>query len=88
MGAIGITFLPVFWGFMAALAETLGALLLAIGLFTRYALALLLFTMIMAAAFHLNQGDGMNGASRAIEMGILFLSLIFIGPGKYSFDAR
>ncbi len=88
MAGIGVTFAPVFWGFMAALAESVGAILLMIGLYTRYALALLLFTMIMAATFHFNQGDGMNIASRAIEMGILFLSLIFIGPGKYSLDAR
>jgi len=88
MASIGITFLPVFWGFMAALAETVGAALLALGLFTRYALFFLLFTMVVAAAFHIGRGDGVKGAAHAIELGVVFLSLILIGPGKYSLDAR
>ncbi|RZK26274.1 MAG: DoxX family protein, partial [Flavobacterium sp.] len=28
------------------------------------------------------------GASHAIELGIVFFSLIFIGPGKYSVDKK
>jgi putative oxidoreductase len=88
MTNIGITFAPVVWGFLAAMAESVGALLLALGLFTRYALFFLLFTMIMATLFHLGRGDGVKGAAHAIEIGIVFLGLIFIGPGKYSLDAR
>jgi putative oxidoreductase len=85
MGSLGITFLPVFWGLMAALAETVGAFLLMLGLFTRYALLFLLITMIVAAASRL--AEGLN-ALHAIEIGIVFASLLFIGPGRYSLDAR
>jgi putative oxidoreductase len=88
MGGLGVTFAPVIWGFLAAVAETLGALLLVLGLFTRYALFFLFFTMVVAAMFHLGRGDGVKGAAHAIEIGIVFLSLMFIGPGKYSLDAR
>ncbi len=88
MKLIGIDFLPVFWGLMAAATETLGGLLLIVGLFFRPACILLVFTMIIAALVHLSKGDGIGGASHAIELGILFFGLIFVGPGKYSLDKK
>jgi len=88
MKVIGIDFLPIFWGFMAAATETFGGFLLIVGLFYRPACILLVFTMIIAAMVHLNKGDGLGGASHAIELGIVFFSLIFIGPGKYSVDKK
>jgi putative oxidoreductase len=88
MKVIGIDFLPIFWGFMAAATETFGGFLLAVGLFFRPALILLIFTMIIAALVHFGKGDGLGGASHAIELGIVFFGLIFIGPGKYSVDKK
>jgi len=88
MKVIGINFLPIFWGFMAAATETFGGFLLIVGLFYRPACILLVFTMIIAALVHFGKGDGLAGASHAIEMGIVFFSLIFIGPGKYSVDKK
>ena len=35
--------------------------------------------MLVAAISHLSKGDGLGGASHAIELGIVFLSLILIG---------
>ncbi|HOY32445.1 MAG TPA: DoxX family protein [Bacteroidales bacterium] len=86
MNIIGVGFGFTFWGFMAALSETLGGLLLIPGLFVRPAALLMLFTMIIAALMHLSSGDGLKGASHAIEMGIVFLSVIFTGAGRYSLD--
>ena len=83
MGELGITFVPVFWGFMAALAEFGGGILLIIGLMFRPACLLLLFTMVVATLMHMGKGDSIVDASHSIEMGILFLSLLFIGPGRY-----
>jgi len=88
MKVIGIDFLPMFWGFMAAATETFGGFLLIVGLFYRPACILLVFTMIIAALVHFGKGDGLQGASHAIELGIVFFSLIFIGPGKYSVDKK
>jgi len=88
MKVIGINFLPLFWGFMAAATETFGGFLLIVGLFFRPALILLIFTMIIAALVHFGKGDGLGGASHAIELGIVFFGLIFIGPGKYSVDKK
>ena len=88
MKVIGINFLPIFWGFMAAVSETFGGFFLIVGLFFRPALILLIFTMIIAALVHFGKGDGLQGASHAIELGIVFFGLIFIGPGKYSVDKK
>lgn len=86
MSVVGITFAPVFWGFMAAISESLGGLLLILGLFTRPAALLMLFTMLIATLMHLTNGDGLKGASHAIELGIVFISLVIFGAGKYSLD--
>lgn len=88
MKVIGINFIPAFWGLMAALSEGMGGFLLLLGLFYRPVNMLLTFTMIIAALVHLNKGEGIMGASHAIELGIVFFSLIFIGPGKYSVDKK
>ena len=42
--------------------------------------------MGVAASMHLGKGEGLLAASHAIELGILFFSLLFIGPGRYSVD--
>jgi len=88
MGNLGITFFPVFWGLMAAVSETFGGFLLLIGLAFRPACLLLAFTMLTAAINHLSRGDGLMGASHPIELCIVFLGLLFIGPGKYSVDKK
>ncbi|MFC3198771.1 DoxX family protein [Parapedobacter deserti] len=88
MSAIGITFQPLIWGLLAALAETIGGFLFLIGLFFRPTALILAFTMLIAALFHLDKGDGLMGASHAIEVGVVFLGLAFVGPGKYSVDKR
>ncbi len=86
MANYGITWAPSFWGFMAALAEAGGGVCLILGWMMRPACVLLLVTMIVAATHHLAKGDGIGGASHAIEAGILFASLLLIGPGRYSLD--
>lgn len=86
MSYLGISFAPVFWGFMSAAAEFIGGILLVIGLLTRPTAVVLAFNMLVAVILKFSTGAGLGGASQAIEVGIVFLSLIFIGPGKYSID--
>lgn len=88
MKNLGINFAPMFWGLMATLSEFAGGILLVLGLFTRPACFFLLNTMIVAAYMHISKGDPFVKYSHAIEAGILFLSLFFIGPGKYSVDNK
>ncbi|RYD58933.1 MAG: DoxX family protein [Sphingobacteriales bacterium] len=86
MANMGVTAYPEIWGLMASLAECLGGVFLILGFFFRPSCLLLLFTMIVACMSHLAGGDGIMGASHAIELGIVFLGLFILGPGKYSID--
>ena len=85
--AVGLDFLPTFWGFMGGLAEFAGGLLLILGLLFRPALFFLICTMAVAATAH---ATGAIGGSpwHAAELGVVFLALFFIGPGRYSLDER
>jgi putative oxidoreductase len=81
---IGISFLPEFWGFAAAVAEFGGGLFLITGILFRPACALMFFTMAIAAASVIRGGYGFNGASQAIELGIVLLALFLAGPGRFT----
>ncbi|MBI2875958.1 MAG: DoxX family protein [Candidatus Tectomicrobia bacterium] len=88
MASVGILFMPVFWGLLAALSEFIGGLCMILGLFFRPACISLVMTMAVAAVMHLSEGQGLGAASHAIENGIVFLSLILIGPGKHALDEK
>jgi len=84
MGSFGIHAAPVVWGFLAAVSECVGGLCLMLGLFVRPAAGFMAATMAVAATMHLTKGDGIPVASHAIEAGIVFVSLILIGAGRYT----
>ena len=88
MKNVGIDFYPHVWGLLAGAAETFGGFLLVLGLAFRPVCLALTFTMVIAATNHISGGDGISGASHAIEAAFLFFSLILIGPGKYSVDKK
>lgn len=62
----------LFWGLMAALSETVGAVLFAAGLAFRPMAALLGITMVVAVYVHLDQGDPLRHASHALKMVFVF----------------
>lgn len=80
----GISFLPVFWGFMAAVAEFGGGVCLILGIFFIPASLLLVADLLVASSTHFHNGQGLAGASHAIEDAIVFLGFIFTGPGQYT----
>ncbi len=88
MGNLGVTFAPKFWGLSAGLSETLGGLLVALGLFFRPATLIMIFTMFMAALTMFKSGQGLFGASHAIDLGIVLLGLMIAGPGWFSLDKK
>ena len=88
LSTIGFTFAPTFMGFLAAVSEFGGGLLLALGLFTRPACFFLLATMIVATLMHVGIGDPFGKYSHALESAILFFSFLFIGPGTISLDEK
>jgi putative oxidoreductase len=88
MSSFGINFAPAFWGFLAAFAESVGGLLMALGLFFRPAALLLTGLMAVALATHLVAGDNFMIFGHAMDLLIVFAASILIGAGKYSLDAR
>lgn len=81
---IGITFIPTFWGLMATASEFVGGLCLILGVFLRPACALMLFTITIAVTSIISGGYGFSAASQPFELGIVLLSLILSGPGKFT----
>lgn len=88
MAVFGIDFAPAFWGFLAAVSESVGGLLFALGLFFRPAAIMLTGTMIVALSTHLAAGDSFMVFGHALDLLIVFAASILIGAGKYSFDAK
>lgn len=88
MAIFGITFAPAFWGLLAAITETVGGLLFALGLFFRPVAVLLTGTMVVALATHLAAGDQFMQYGHALDLLIIFAASILIGPGRNSLDAR
>ena len=76
---------PVMFAIFSVLSESVGALLLAIGLFTRWASAILAINMAVALLNELFKGD-------PIELPGLYLlgavTVILLGPGQLSLDGR
>ncbi|HEO64369.1 MAG TPA: DoxX family protein [Spirochaetes bacterium] len=82
---------------LAGGAQFLGGITLMIGFLVRPTALVLAFTMGVAVFMHIELTGGIADAftikafssySHALEDGIVFLALIFIGPGKYSLDSK
>jgi putative oxidoreductase len=86
LASLGVTALPALWGLLAALCEFGGGLCLLLGLFFRPACLALSTTMAVAVHWHFVRGEGLAGASHALEVGVVFLALALIGPGRYGLD--
>ncbi len=86
MGKLGLDFAPAFWGFMAAFAELGGGLLLMLGFLFRPVCVLLVITMVVALTQHLLQGDAFGQFNNSLKSAVVFASLFFMGPGRYSLD--
>lgn len=87
MEIFGLGFAPTFWGFMAAFAEFVCAILVTVGFLTRPAAILLTINMAVASTAHIT-GVIDGGPEMALLYAGVFFSLIFIGPGKYSVDEQ
>jgi putative oxidoreductase len=90
MGYLSIDFGHTAWGFAAAVAETLGGLLLILGWGHRPAALALFMTMAVASIWKYFPEflGGWDAAAYPVAMAVVCLGLLFTGPGKYSLDAR
>ena len=86
MSHLGINFYPGLWGFSSAMVETLGGLLLVAGCLFRPTAILLSINFAIATIFLFKTTHDFTRWSHPAELLILFVSLIFIGAGKYSVD--
>lgn len=85
MQFVGIEFGFVFWGFMAALIQTVGGFFVVIGFLFRLSCFLLLTTLIVAMLYHINAGDDLlKVTGHAIKTAAVFAALLFTGPGAWA----
>ena len=88
MALVGLGFAPVFWGFMAAVSEALGGLLLALGVLVRPAAVLMLVTMTVAVVFLANGDAGFSQWSHPLTVALVFLGFAIMGGGRYALGSR
>jgi len=75
-----------FWGLVGAMAGCAGGALMILGLFFRIGvLFALVVTLVHLVAVWHSRGEFLVRLP-AFEMSILLISLLFIGPGRYSVD--
>ena len=84
---LGITTMPALLGFIAAVCEFFGGILLGLGFFTRLGAAMILSTLVIAASVMFAM-KGLFAASAAMEDSLFMLVLMVVGAGKYSFDYK
>jgi putative oxidoreductase len=77
---------PLLWAWLAAFAETAGAVLIVLGLLTRPA-ALLVLVHFIIVVLVAHAGDSLSDRELPILFGTIALTLLLTGPGRYSLDA-
>ncbi len=74
------------WGIVGALAGCIGGTLMIFGLFFRIGILLVLAISILHAIGTAKGAAGFHAAIAAMETCIVLISLLFIGPDKFSVD--
>ena len=74
-----------FWGFIGALFGCVGGVLMVLGLFFRVGVLLVMTVTLVHLVAIWGRGD-FYGRLPTLEVAILLLCLLFVGPGKYSVD--
>src|SRR3954467_8404699 len=75
-----------FWGFLGAVLGCTGAILMILGLFFRVGTLFVLIVTLIHLVGVWNGHHDFHSRLPALEMSILLLSLLFVGPGRYSVD--
>ena len=73
------------WGFLGALLVCVSAILILFGLFMRLGILVCLLVAILRA-WSIAKGTGLAIALPSIELCLVLVSLLFLGPGKFSVD--
>ncbi|HEX8280921.1 MAG TPA: hypothetical protein VF551_06070 [Chthoniobacterales bacterium] len=75
-----------FWGFLGALMACAGGALMIFGLFFRPGVLLCLVLTLVHLLGVLNGIRSYDEHLPAIELALMLIGLLFVGPGKYSVD--
>ena len=87
MAELGVHFMPAFWGFLAAATEGIGGIFLVLGFCYRPVCLLFTFTMVVdTLALASGKSPAFTVYWDSLKMAVVFFSLAFIGPGKFSID--
>ena len=84
--SLGITSNYQFWGFLGALAGCTGGALMIFGLLFRPGVLLVLAITLVHTVGAFDGGGTVRGNLAAIELCVMLVGLLFVGPGKYSVD--
>ena len=82
---IGMDSLAIPLGFMASFSESIFAIFILLGFYTRISTFFLGFTMMVAFNKHLFS-EGFKSGEMALLYLILCIIIYFLGPGKFSVD--
>jgi len=83
---LGLSSNYAFWGFLGALAGCTGAALMIFGLLFRPGVLLVLAITLVHTVGAFDGGGTVRGNLAAIELCVMLIGLLFVGPGKYSVD--
>lgn len=86
MQYLGITFMPVVWGLLAACVEFFGGISLLTGFCVRWATLLMAMVMLVALIMHVSIGEGFKVFSYPLSMFFVFIGLAISGAGSYAVD--
>ena len=79
--------LPYWLGYVSALTEFLGGILILIGLLTRFAAFMIACNMTVALVV-VNRHHGYSGSEYSLALLVIALMLLFYGAGNFALDRK
>jgi len=79
--------LPYWLGYVSALTEFFGGILLILGLFTRFAAFMVACNMLVAIVM-VNRHHGYAGSEYSLALLVIAIMLVFFGAGALALDRR
>jgi putative oxidoreductase len=79
--------LPYWLGYVSALAEFLGGILLLLGLLTRFAAFMVACNMLVAIVM-VNRHHGYSGSEYSLALLVIAIMLLFYGAGTLALDRK
>ncbi len=83
---LGVSTNFAFWGFLGALMGCVGGALMVFGLFFRPGVLLALIITIVHLLGALDGVGTLRANLAAVELAVMLIGILFVGPGKYSVD--